>query len=137
MAGAQKITLESGAGLLDARALWASVVGPQRLAMAARKAVTLLNTEAVEVYKNLGASDAYVLVGIALPAEPGGLSSLQVILGKEDQLGFNAGWPVLVFPTGQPVYQVSQLLLPGEQLFAQIADPAVAQQNIVVAAVTF
>jgi hypothetical protein len=129
------ITLESGAGLLDARALWASIVGPQRLAMARRTPVTLRNNETASIYKNLGGSDVYVLVGVALPF-PAPTKPLAVAFGYEDQIGFNTGLPVLLTDS-QVNFTFTQLLMPGEQLFAQIMNPAVAQQNVVVATAMF
>ena len=130
-----EITLDSGAGLLDARALWASIVGPQRLAMSQKKPVSLRNDTTVEIYKNLGASNAYVLVGVALPFNAP-VKPLHIVFGKEDQLGFNSGLPVLL-TDNQLNWNFTQLLMPGEQLFAQIMDAAVAQQNVVVASAMF
>ena len=129
------IEVRSGSGLLDARALWASIVGPQRLALGARKVARLVNTTPVEIYKNLGASKAYAFVGVALPfntvANP-----LNVVFGRDDsQLGFNSGLPVQLTPN-QINFNFTQLLLPGEQLFAQILG-AVADQNVVVSVALF
>jgi hypothetical protein len=129
------ITLESGNGLLDARALWASIVGPQRLAMAQRKPVTLKLGETVMIAKNLGGSDVYVLCGVSLPF-PAPTKPLAVVFGYEEQLGFNTGLPILLTDS-QTNFTFTQLLLPGEQLFAQITDPAVASQNVVVSTVMF
>jgi len=132
--GGVKIELVSGKGLLDARALWASIVGPQRLAMAQKTVAKLVNTNAVEIFKNLGASNAYVLVGVGLPFSAS-MATLNVVFGRDEQLGTNSGYPQLL--TKSPVnFAFTQLLLPGEQLFCQITD-AVAQQNAVVAAVMF
>lgn len=127
---------DPGAGLLNARALWASIVGPQRLAMAARKVVKLTNTEAKEIYKSLGASDGFVLVGVALPFNASA-NPLEVVFGTDDQLGFNTGWPVRLTDSGQGSFLYTQLLLPGEQLFAQIMGKATLEQNVVVAAAIF
>lgn len=126
--------LDGGRGLLSARAIWASVVGPQRLAMAARKPVVLTNTAPSQIYKSLGASDGYVLIGVALPfnAVP---NPLTVVFGTDDQLGFNTGLPVRL-TDNQLNWAFTQLLLPGEQLFAQIMG-ATLKQNVVVAAAIF
>jgi hypothetical protein len=132
--GGVKIEMVSGKGLLDARALWASIVGPQRLAMAQKTVAKLTNTNAVEISKNLGASNAYVFIGVGLPF-PAPMATLNVVFGRDEQLGFNSGYPQLL--TKSPVnFAFTQLLQPGEQLFCQITD-AVAQQNVVVAAVMF
>lgn len=130
-----RITMDSGAGLLDARAMWAAFVGPQRLAMGARKPVTLRNDKTSEIFKNLGASEAYVFIGVSLPFNAP-TNPLSVVFGKDEQLGFNTGLPVQL-TNNQVNYTFTQLLLPGEQLFAQIMDPAVTQQNVVVAAAMF
>lgn len=134
--GRPVIETKPGLGLLSAEAYWASVVGPQRLAMAARKPVPLNNTAGTEIYKVLGASNGYVLVGVALPFNfP---NPLQVAFGTDEQLGFNTGWPfTLIGNQNAHIFQFTQLLLPGEQLFAQIMDPAVPKQNVVVAAAIF
>ena len=129
-----KIELVSGKGLLDARALWASVVGPQRLAMAQKTVARLTNTNAVEIFKGLGASDAYVFVGVGLPFSAS-MATLNVVFGRDESLGTNSGYPQIL--TKSVVnFAFTQLVLPGEQLFCQITD-AVAQQNAVVAAVMF
>ena len=52
-------------GLGNARALWASIVGPYRLAMADKKSVRLTPDNGVQLYKNIGAAEGYVLVGVA------------------------------------------------------------------------
>ena len=80
-------------------------------------------------------SDAYVLVGVALPFNAP-VKPLHIVFGKEDQLGFNSGLPVLL-TDNQINWNFTQLLMPGEQLFAQIMDAAVAQQNVVVASAMF
>ena len=130
-----KITIESGEGLLDARALWASIVGPQRLAMAQKASVKLFNGKSAQIFKNLGASAAYVLIGVALPFNAP-VKPLNTVFGTGEGLGFNTGLPV-VLTDNQLNWSFTQLLLPGEQLFAQIMDGAVQNQNVVVAATMF
>lgn len=131
----KRISLDSGAGLLDARAIWAAIVGPQRLAMSQRTSVRLSSTETREVFKSLGAANAYVLVGVGLPFNAP-VNPLQVVFGKDDQLGSNTGLPIRL--TDSVVsFSFTQLLLPGEQLYAQIMDIAVAEQNIIVASAMF
>lgn len=131
----KRIEIDSGVGLLDARAIWASVVGPQRLAMAQRVTVRLSSLETREVFKSLGAADAYVLVGIGLPFNAP-VNPLAIVFGKEEQLGFNTGLPIQLTDSFSN-FAFTQLLLPGEQLFAQIMDTAVVEQNIVVASAVF
>lgn len=132
----------SGRGLADARALWAAIVGPHRLAIARSKSIELRQDAGGEIYKNIGAADGYVLVGVALPISAP-TNPLNVIFGDSDQLGINASAPFVLNsqmggggfgPTG-----FMQLLLPGEQLYAQIVDTSItsgATQRVVVAAVT-
>jgi len=132
--GGVKIEMVSGKGLLDARALWASIIGPQRLAMAQKSVAKLINTGATEITKNLGASNAYVFVGVGLPFSAS-MATLNVVFGRDESLGTNSGYPQLL--TKSPTnFAFTQLVLPGEQLFCQITD-AVAQQNVVVSAVMF
>lgn len=138
-----QIELSSGKGLLDARALWASIVGPQRLAVTRSKSVQLTQDSGTVIYKNLGSADGYVFVGVALPISAP-TNPLNVIFGTSDQLGINAGAPyVLNSQMGGGGYGPSgfmQLLLPGEQLYGQIVHPGLAvgfTQRVVVAAVTF
>lgn len=132
----------SGTGLASARALWATIVGPHRLAIARSKTITLRQDAGVEIYKSIGAADAYILVGVALPITAP-TNPLSVIFGSSDLLGTNASAPYFLTsqmggggfgPTG-----FMQLLLPGEQLYGQIVDPGIAAgttQSVVVAAVT-
>ena len=129
-------------GLGNARALWASIVGPYRLAMADKKSVRLTPDNGVQLYKNIGAAEGYVLVGVALPIGAP-INPLAIIAGDGEQLGTNSGTPqILTNQMGGGGLSVSgfmQLLLPGEQLYAQIVDPAFppnTTQQVVVASVT-
>lgn len=130
------LEVDEGVGLLGARALWASIVGPQRLAMSPRKAVKLVNGEPAEIYKSLGASRGYVLVGVALPFNAP-VNPLTIVFSRDDSaLGFNQGLPVKL-TDNQVNWNFTQLLLPGEQLFAQIMGAVVTEQNVVVSAAIF
>jgi hypothetical protein len=146
MDGGQMIQqLLSGQGLLEARVLWASLVGPHRLAMAQGRSVTLQQGETTEIYKNLGAADAVAFVGVSLPSDgnaPG--ASVQTLFSGQDNLGVNTSIPVSLsqvmiggtfFPIG-----FTQILTPDEQLFAQLNDTALganATQRVVVKVVIF
>jgi hypothetical protein len=137
------IELTHGRGLLDARALWASIVGPHRLAMTTKRTVELRVDRAVEIARNIGLADAFVFVGVSLPANAPTIPLL-ILTGQEETLGEStSGSQVLTNQMGGGAFAPSgfmQLLQPGEQLFAQINDPAVAAgftQRVVVAAVTF
>jgi hypothetical protein len=132
--------MDEGRGLLSARALWASIVGPQRLAMTEHttKLLTLDNPE--EIFSNIGAADAYVFIGVCLPINSV-LAAVSVLFSRNDALGFNTSAPFVlnrVMGSGQ-VAGFMQLLQPGEQIYGQVVDPAVgpAGQRVVVAAVTF
>ena len=146
MAGQQApFSLEtfSGEGLADARALWAAIVGPHRLAIARSKSIELRQDAPAEIYKNIGAADGYIFVGVALPITAA-TNPLNVLFGDNgDMLGTNSNAPyVLNSQMGGGGFGPSgfmQLLLPGEQLYAQIVDTGIAAgttQRVVVAAVT-
>lgn len=137
MADGMRLVMESGKGLLDARALWASLVGPYRLAMAQRTSIELFSDRAIDVAKNLGVSDVYLFVSVSLPNDAA-VNPLSAIFGREDTLGTNTGSPILLTnQAGIHVASFMQLLLPGEQLFGQITNLAVASQRVVVSAVMF
>ena len=125
------LSQDQGYGVLSARALWASLVGPHRLPMSPRKIVQIPQGNAAELTKNLGTSDAYVFVGIA--AQPG-QGGLPIFLGRDNNLG-NGSWPVILTLGEANQYPVTALLMPGEQLFAQTQDGSAAA--IVVAAAIF
>lgn len=135
------IELASGKGLLSARALWASIVGPHRLAVAKGSSVTLSNSQAAVIAKNLGAADVYMFVGVALPGANPAPAALSVLFSREEALGINASAPFNINgqmggggfgPSG-----FIQMLMPDEQLFAQIAPGGPATQRVVVAQVQF
>ena len=141
----------SGQDLLDARAMWAAIVGPQRLAMAQKKSVVLNRTRGVLLAENIAAADGYAFVGVALP--PGTTPGLDFPLGflfsKDDTLGLNSSFPMGLAPAGgifganggfglQNMFM--QLLLPGEQLFGQLANGGIfeiTEQRVIVAQVMF
>lgn len=131
-----RIEVVSGQGLLDARAMFASIVGPNRLAMAPRTTVTLKLSEGTLIAKNLGAADAYVLVGVGLPSNAA-VNPLTTIFSKDPEMGFNNGLPVRLTDHVSTDFSILQLLLPGEALYAQITNAAVATQNVVVSTVQF
>lgn len=136
-----EIELARGKGLLDARALWASVVGPHRLAAAKGSSVQLSNSRAEEVARNMGASDALMFVGVALPGANPAAAPVSILFSRMEMLGVNASAPFNVNGQmggggfGQTGFM--QLLLPGEQLFAQIAPGGPAALAVVVAQVQF
>ncbi len=125
------ISLISGKGILDIRALIANVVGPSRLPMGGKSTYQLKTMEPTQLATNIAAADAYVLLGIAAESgqDPSGAPGL---LGYEGQLGKNS-WPVQFLPSGN-IYPIVTLLLPGEELFGQATA---ADVRIVVSQVTF
>jgi hypothetical protein len=137
-----QLQLDAGDGLLSARALWAALVGPHRLAMAQAKSTTLSQQQPVEITKILGAADAYVFVGVALPASVAPGTAIPVIFSRESEPGENTGAPAVLIPSmvGGTFFQngFGQLLQPGEQLYAKLATTSpVATQRVVVAKVMF
>jgi hypothetical protein len=137
------IELTHGRGLLDARALWATIVGPHRLAMSITRSVRLRTDDPVEIAKNIGSADAFVFVGVALPVNAP-INPLRVIAGPGDSLGFNNSAPqILTAQMGGGAFAPTgfmQLLQPGEQLYMLINDvafPAGTEQGVIVATVTF
>ena len=135
-----QISLTSGRGLLDSKALWACVVGPHRLAMAQGRSVQMSRTEAVLLVKNMGAADAYVFAGVAVPFDEN-LGALNVMMSRESELGANTKAPYVITPQrgggGFGPAGFMQMLAPGEQLYGQITDPAVDERRVVVATVQF
>ena len=129
------IEILHGDGMLSLRAYWASVVGPQRLAMAARKIVKLKASDTAQIYGGPGSANAYVLVGVALPFNAQ-VNPLPVVFAREDKTGFNTGLPVRL-TDNQVNYGFTQLLCPGEELFCQIMDGNITEQNVVVAMAVF
>lgn len=129
------VELLAGRGQLSLRAYLACVVGPQRLAMAVRKVVELTNKDTAQIYRNSGAGDAYVLVGVALPFNAQ-VNPLKVVFAKEDKTGFNTGLPIIL-TDNQINFGFTQLILPGEDLYCQIMGAPIASQNVVVAAAVF
>lgn len=136
-----EIALAPGKGLLDARALWASVVGPHRLAMAKGSSVPLTNSRPEEIARNMGSAGALMFVGVSLPGATPAPAAVSILFSKQEALGANASAPFNVNgqmggggfgPTG-----FMQLLLPGEQLFAQVAPGGPAALAVVVAQVQF
>lgn len=130
-----EITAKSGLGLLDARALWAIQVGPARVALAQRRTAMLGNERGVLVAENIGTADCYVFVAVAIP-HSAAVNPLLVMFSNSDQMGQNNAAPAYLFDSmvaGGATTPFYQLLMPGEQLYCQIADTAVAQQMVIVA----
>lgn len=131
-----EIKIRSGAGLLDMRAIYASIVGPGRLAMTQRNMVAMRNDESVQIAKNLGAADAYVFVGVALP-QNSATNPLLVLFSKDEVLGFSTALPARLTDQVNHSFSFMQLLLPGEQLYGQIVSGGPVTQHVVVASVVF
>lgn len=137
----QQIQLDAGSGLLSARALWAALVGPHRLAMAQGTSVQLSQQNIAEVAKNMGSADAFVFVGVALPANTAIGTVIPAIFSRESEPGENTGMPTILTPAmpGMNIFNgFSQLLQPGEQLYAKLATTSpVTVQRVVVSKVMF
>ena len=133
--------LHEGRGLLSARALFATVVGPQRLAMTEQTVKELKVDQPTLLFSNIGAADVYVFLGVSLPAGAP-VASLRTLLSRGDSIGSATTAPFVLVQqmnTGN-VGGFMQLLQPDEQLYAQIDDTAFVPgdtQNVIVAAVTF
>ena len=132
----------SGAGLLDARALWASIVGQQRLAMGAKQSFVVKADRSIKIGENIGAADAYVLLGVTLADLTPGIPTF-VLFSKDDIIGEGSGIPYMfgIFGAAALPPPFTQLLLPGEQLFVQLAAASgifgVTEARLVVSQVTF
>jgi hypothetical protein len=123
------LDLDRGQGLLGARALWAGVVGPSRLAMAKGSSLQLGRDRPTEIAKNLGAADAVMFVGVSLAMPDDTQTAVQfqqagALFGGDNQLGRNASMPTILLPS-MPGYQFAfgftQILMPGEQLYGQLS----------------
>jgi len=136
-----KIEFSSGQGLLDARALWASVVGPHRLAMAKGTSLRLRNDRVTEVARNIGAAKVFMFVGVSLRGENPAPAAVEVLFSKQEALGNNTSAPFNVNgQMGGGAFAPSgfmQLLLPDEQLFAVVAPGGPQELQVVVAQVQF
>lgn len=117
-----KATLEAGKGIMDIRALIASIVGPHRLPHGTMTSHVLDvgKAEGVKIGDNIAVADCISFLGIALeqtaddePEEgrPGLLSTTDIASGV------SSSWPVFFFPSANS-HKLTALLLPGEQLFA-------------------
>jgi hypothetical protein len=132
----------TGKGLLDARALWASIVGQQRLAMGAKQSFVVKANQSVKIGDNIGAADAYVLLGVAGTETTPGTPTF-VLFSKDDIIGEGSGIPYMfgIFGASPAPPPFTQLLLPGEQLFVQLSATAlvfgVTEARLVVSQVTF
>jgi hypothetical protein len=119
---------DRGQGLLGARALWAGVVGPQRLAMARGSTVRLRRGVTVEVARNMGAADAVMFVGVSLQGTDDSVffsDIASVLFGRENQLGVNSSYPTVLVQSMSNYaffYGLTQILMPDEQLFGQLVS---------------
>lgn len=133
-----KITVKSGAGLLDARVMWAMRAGAARLALGAQRNVELFFDHSTQISKNIGIADAYVFIAVALPHNAP-TKPLGVAFSGSESMGPNSppfalNDSLIIGGALTPFYQ---LLCPGEEVYGQIMDPAVASQKIIVVEVTF
>lgn len=115
-------------GLGDIRALFAAIVGPYRLASGFKKNVRLTTQNAVLLYSNQGSGNAYAFIGVSLTREP--TVPTVMMVGGNDQLGANSSSPKRLEFDMSASEGFAQLLLPGEQLFAQL-DNALPDNTII------
>ncbi len=130
--------MDEGGGLLADRAWRANVVGPSRLSLGLRKGVELSSTEGRLIAKNIASADVYLFIGVALPfGAP--TNPLAVVFSKDEMLGVGSVPALLIDHMGNStsVFGFMQLLLPGEEIFGQITNPAQATQRVVVARAMF
>lgn len=132
-----RLQFDQGDGLLQARALWAAQVGPWRLAMAKGSAVELRNDRAEEIAKNMGAANAVMVVGVSFRA---GGPFETALFGDQETLGENTSAPYSLSPNMGPYGEVPgfvQILLPGEQIYGQLARGGTPRLWVVVKQVQF
>ena len=140
------IQLFSGRGNLDARALWASIVGRYRLAHGEKKVVTLATAKGVQlVARNIGSAGVYQMVGVSLPAGAP-VDPVPVVFSSQSSTGTNTGIPVRLTAAmgqqdaGSPVVgggSYMAVLQPGDELYAIVAPGGPASLKLVVSQVSF
>lgn len=110
-----------GEGNLQMQAYLAAVVGPQRLAMAAKRTFNLEANETQRIINLSPASRHCSFVGVFLPLSAAGPAP--VTLGMENMQGDSAGIPVELHPLLAPQAGKSftQVMIPGESLYIQSA----------------
>jgi hypothetical protein len=108
-----------GMGNLDARMLWAAVVGPMRVCHGTDKTLNLAANTPVQVASNPAPSDRVMFVGVSLPIGAAGPAPL-VFSRTSDVLGA-ANVPAVLEPRiGAPAgISFQAVLAPGEELYVQ------------------
>jgi hypothetical protein len=135
---------DPGTGNLNLRAYVASLVGPRRVTHGARRIYTLSSNKPIMIGENNAPEHECVYLQCWIPASalPGlGGSGALVLFSDSENMG--SGLLVDLFTTfpGQPNSHYSAVLLPQDQLFAQISSDAslgpLLSVSLVVSQVTF
>lgn len=135
----------SGYGNLDARALWAGIVGRYRLTHGDKVAFVVRQDRPLQVANNVAKHGVYKFVGISLPVGAP-VNPLSVLFTQDEKVGANTAIPVRLTDAmgnqdaGAPAVgggAFYAILQPGEQLFAQLPTGAVTTANLVITRVSF
>lgn len=116
--GGGELRFKPGEGNLQLALLFASIVGPLRIAHGVKRAVRLEKDEAKKVSNNSSASRHVLYVTLYLPISDE--NKLLLTVGGEDTPGDNSGLPVELAPRIglEGGVGFSAVLLPGETLYA-------------------
>lgn len=124
------VSTEAGLGNLSAKAYFASIVGPRRVALGSRKKFTLVNDIPVRLIGNTGiqgSQGAACFVSVTLV--PGQAATL-VLFGSDENPSDDNGVPEVLSTATSGVLRFQAALSPGEQLFAALPSTAPPNSSV-------
>lgn len=135
---------DPGQGNLNLRAFFASVMGPYRTVSGRRSVRRVTGGSSEEVVKNEapgGVEAIYVEIWLPNSLQAAGR---RILFSSSEGMGEIGDYVVLgaIIPGVQSVDRYHAVLLPGEQLFAQVlsdaaGNPVIGQTSLIVSKVTF
>lgn len=124
------VKTEPGEGNLSAKAYFASIVGPRRVALGSRRKITLTNDNPVRLVGNSGIkgrNGEACFVSVSLV--PGQTAEL-VLFGSDENPSDDNGIPETLSTAASGVLRFQAVLNAGEQLYAALPSTAPAGSSV-------
>ena len=124
------VRTEPGEGNLSAKAYFASIVGPRRVALGSRKKITLTPDTPVRLVGNTGIKGKFgeaCFVSVTLVPDQ---TAALILFGSDENPSDDNGVPEVLSTAATGVLRFQAVLNAGEQLFAALPSTAPAGSSV-------
>jgi len=123
------VKTDPGEGNLSAKAYYASIVGPRRVALGSRRKFTLTNSQSQKLASNTGIQGARGVCFVNVTLVPGQTAEL-ILFGSDENPSDDNGVPRVLSTATSGVLEFQAALSPGEMLYAALPSTAAANSSV-------